>query len=107
MKKSKNLLDLCSGVELAKDETFPLFVLPESVWISKTQLDSAYISIREYLFFKNWLNINVMYRYQRNNNLENQSQITKKSFSLKQKYVCKINRDKYTILSCQHTCSVH
>ena len=23
----------------------------------------------------------------------------KKSFSLKQKYVCKINRDKYTILS--------
>lgn len=30
-KKSKNLLDLCPGVKLAIDETFPFFVLPESV----------------------------------------------------------------------------
>ena len=83
-KKSKKLLDLCSGVELAKDETFPLF-FQKVCELAKTQLDSAYISIREYLFFKNWLNINVMYKYQRNNNLENQSQIMKKKFFFKAK----------------------
>lgn len=30
-KKSKNLLDLCSGFKLARDEIFPFSVLLESV----------------------------------------------------------------------------